>query len=88
MTTLENQGEPDVEPVVVATFQKNSRELVRVALQTFKGHDLVSVRAFVEDGNGGMKPTKAGIALRAELLPVLYDAIGKAMIAARSGGGR
>lgn len=54
---------------------KNKRETIRVEHQNFKGHDLLNIRVFYDDGSGEMRPGKQGIAIRADLVPDLIDAI-------------
>lgn len=65
------------EEILIAEFEKNARERVRVALTEYGGHQLVDVRAFYQDAAGEWKPGK-GLALRRELLPELRRAIAAA----------
>lgn len=55
---------------------KNSREIIRITREDFKGHDVINVRVFYDAGNGDMKPGKQGVAFRAALLPEMLDAFG------------
>ncbi len=66
---------------LVARFAKNSREDVPVRLTEYNGHKLVDIRAWCEDADGAMKPTK-GLTLRRECLPDLLDAVKAAVAAA------
>ena len=61
------------EGTIIAEFDKNSREKVRVSLTEYNGVDLLDVRAFYEAG-GEMKPGK-GLALRRELITPLRKAL-------------
>lgn len=61
------------EGTVVAEFDKNSREKVRVSLTEYNGVDLLDVRAFYQSGDE-MRPGK-GIALRRELIAPLRKAL-------------
>lgn len=63
---------------IVAEIRKNRRELIRISRSNFKGFDLVNIRVWAPGSHGGMVPTKAGIAIRLELLPSLLEAIAKA----------
>lgn len=63
---------------VVAEFAKNSREVVRVYLHEYEGHDLVGVRVFYRAEGGELRPGKAGLNLRVALLPALLAAIERA----------
>ena len=59
---------------LVAEFQKNARERVRVSLTQYGGHELLDVRAFYEDASGEWKAGK-GLAIRRELIPELRKAL-------------
>lgn len=54
--------------VVIGAVRKNSRETLVVGLQNFRGHDLLGIRAFADDGRGGRIPTRAGLSIRLTLL--------------------
>lgn len=54
---------------------KNTREVLRVERQDFKGHDIINMRVFYDAGEGEMKPGKQGIAFRAALLPEILNAL-------------
>lgn len=58
---------------VVAEFEKNSREVVRVSLTEYKGIDLLDVRAYYQKG-GDWQPGK-GIAIRRDLITPLRKAL-------------
>lgn len=60
-------------------IRKNAREEVRVERLNFKGHDLLNLRVFYDDGTGEMRPGNQGFAIRSELAPELLDAIGQVM---------
>jgi len=51
------------ESVLVAKFEKNKKEEVRVSLDTFHGRKLINIRVYYKDDDGTMKPGKQGIAL-------------------------
>lgn len=63
---------------VIAEFAKNSREIVRVAVGAFRGHDLVHIRVWVPNEEGTAIPTKAGLSIRRELLSDLISALERA----------
>jgi len=52
---------------LVAKFQKNSAEKVRVALCRFRGRMLVDLRIYFETDDGNYLPTKKGVAISPEL---------------------
>jgi Transcriptional Coactivator p15 (PC4) len=63
----------------VATFAKNSREQVRVALTEFHGRQLIDMRVFWSpDGGVSWSPGKKGLALGVEKLPVLLASLHQA----------
>ncbi|SRR6266568_240756 len=63
---------------LVATFHKNSREQVQVLLRTYKGTDLIDLRVFwTQDGKEWL-PSKKGLALGVDKLPVLLASLHKA----------
>lgn len=59
----------------VATIRKNSREELRVSIDEFKGHWLLSMRVWFDAGDGTMRPGKQGLALQLELPPELRAAL-------------
>src|SRR5437763_1756669 len=79
------QGVPLAFPLVIAEWDRNSREVVRVALDHYKGHHSVNVRVWYRDG-GQLKPGKAGIALGLKHLPNLCEALQAALSAAQEHG--
>jgi hypothetical protein len=74
---------------VVAQFAKNRREVVRISLGEFGGHALVNIRAWAPSQDGStFIPTKAGLALRIELLGELIDSLEAARAVCGGGDGR
>ncbi|MDI3336649.1 transcriptional coactivator p15/PC4 family protein [Defluviimonas aestuarii] len=62
----------------IATIPKNAREEFRVEVQDYKGHRLLNIRVWFDDGSGEYSPGKQGIALRLDLLSDLCAALEKA----------
>ena len=62
----------------IATIPKNAREEIRVEVQDFKGHRLLNIRVWYDDGAGEYRPGKQGIALRLDRLSDLCSALEKA----------
>jgi hypothetical protein len=59
----------------IASFQKNKRETLVVELSKYKGHNLVSLRVWVEKSDGsGATPTTKGVTFNVSLLPVIRKA--------------
>jgi hypothetical protein len=48
---------------VIAQFEKNATEVVRVSLTEFRGHKLIDFRVYYSDDEGQYKPTKKGVSL-------------------------
>ena len=63
------------EGVVIATFEKNKKEEVRVSVETFHGRKLINIRVFYKDDDGTMKPGKQGIAVAVDRYKDLAGAI-------------
>jgi hypothetical protein len=55
-------------------IQKNTQEIIRVHQTDYKGHDLVDIRVYYQDGND-WKPTKKGITFKRELLDDVLKAL-------------
>jgi hypothetical protein len=48
---------------VIAQFEKNATEVVRVSLTEYRGHKLLDLRVYYSDDEGQYRPTKKGISL-------------------------
>ena len=84
MTNMEQRAlaNPPTLPLVVAEWNRNASEVIRVALDQFNGRHTINVRVLYRDG-GSLKPGKSGITLSLSHLPPLAAAMGKALAAAR-----
>ena len=71
---MDEQNAPG-DSVVVAQFEKNKKEEVRVSLETFHGRKLINIRVFYKDDDGTMKPGKQGLALAVDRYKDLAGAI-------------
>lgn len=61
---------------LITEFQKNSQELIKVHLQTFRAQEYVDIRAWIKDEKSGeYKATLKGLTLHVELLPELIGAL-------------
>ena len=69
-------------PIVIAEWDRNAREVVRVALDYYSGRHTVNARVWYHDDDG-LKPGKTGITLAVKHLPALADALVKAEHRAR-----
>lgn len=59
----------------IAIIPKNAREELRISLDEFNGHELLNLRIWFHTGDGEMRPTKKGVALKVALLPELLAAL-------------
>ena len=69
-------------PLLVAEWNRNAREVVRVALDRYEGRHTVKIRVWYLSGDE-FKPGKSGIALGVRHLPALADAVAKSLVQAR-----
>ena len=74
------------QPILIGEFPANARETARVTLENFKGHDLVCVRKWYPDEDGGLRPGRGGISVNVRHLPRLAELITAALEVARHSG--
>jgi hypothetical protein len=67
---------------VIAEWDRNAREVVRVALNQYNGRHTIDARTWYHDG-ATLKPGKSGIMLSLKHLPALADAISQALVRAQ-----
>ncbi len=60
---------------VVASFEKNSREEVRVSVDEFRGRKIINVRVYYRSQAGDWAPGKQGIAMSVDRYRDLADAV-------------
>jgi hypothetical protein len=71
-------------PLVIAEWDRNSREVIRVALDRYNGRHTVNPRVWYRDRDDDtLRPGRSGIALGVKHLPALSDAMAKALAQAR-----
>jgi hypothetical protein len=51
---------------VIAQFEKNATEVVRISLTEYRGHKLLDVRVYYSNDDGEYRPTKKGVSLAVE----------------------
>ena len=65
--------------MILAETGKNLKELVRLERTEYKGHQLLSIRAYYQAADGEWKPTAKGITMKAEswqgIVPALMLAL-------------
>jgi hypothetical protein len=74
------------EPVIIAQWELNSRESLRVELHEFKGVQIVGIRKWFPAASGAMAPGKDGINLNLKHQPRLAAAVNDALSKARADG--
>ncbi|MCO5131342.1 MAG: transcriptional coactivator p15/PC4 family protein [Xanthobacteraceae bacterium] len=67
-------GVPFSFPIIIAEWDRNKREVIRVALDQYNGRHTVNVRVWYRDGDG-LKPDKTGITLSLSHLSALAGAL-------------
>ena len=66
-------------PFPVAVLPKSDREEIRVFLDRFKGHSVISLRTFYRPRDGAeMRPTNKGLTVSIRHVPGLAQALAKA----------
>lgn len=67
-------------PDIISEWDKSGNEVIRVALDTFNGKPILSVRCWYRPGGTGeLRPGKNGIAIGARHIPALAEAINRAL---------
>ena len=61
----------------VCEISKNSKEIIRLSLEEYRGHKLADLRVYCQDEQGGMIPTRKGISIPISLWPQIRAALGK-----------
>lgn len=65
-------------PITIAEWDRNAREVVRVALDEYNGRATINCRCWYRDGNE-LKPTKTGMTLSIKHLVKLAGALVEAL---------
>ena len=64
--------------IIIAEWQKNSREVLRVKLDEFKGQPVICCRAWYQGEDGNMKPGRGGLTVSICHLPAILIAMSDA----------
>ena len=62
---------------LIAQFEKNATEVVRVSLTEFRGRKLIDLRVYYTDDDGEYRPTRKGIAISVDGYPEFRNAIAR-----------
>ena len=65
--------------IIIAEWRKNSREILRVRFDSYKGQAVICCRAWYADSDGIQKPGRGGLTVSVRHLPALASALAKAM---------
>jgi hypothetical protein len=60
---------------LVAQFEKNSKEEVRVSIDDFRGRKIINIRVYYRSDSGQWLPGKQGLALAVDRYRDLADAV-------------
>ena len=72
--------------IIIAEWRKNTREILRVRFDSYKGHAVICIRAWYADSDGILKPGRGGLTVSVRHLPALESALAKAMEMANAAG--
>jgi Transcriptional Coactivator p15 (PC4) len=72
--------------VVIASWRRNQRETVQVALDSWRGCPTIDVRTWYLAADNSLRPSKTGISLSVRHLPALAEALTDALIEAERRG--
>jgi len=61
----------------IGHFQKNAREVVKATLGEYKGRKIVDIRAYYQDTDNNLKPTKKGLTISQEKIEDLANLVQK-----------
>jgi hypothetical protein len=74
------------ESIIIAQWELNRRETLRIELHEFKGNQLIGVRKWFASDSGALAPGRDGINLNVKHLPKLAEAIAQALSRANAEG--
>lgn len=72
--------------IIIAEWQKNSRETLRVRLDSYQGQAVICARSLYQASDGTLKPGRGGLTVSIRHLPALASAFAKAVDAATTSG--
>lgn len=77
---------PQESRVVIASWPRNARETIQVALDRYQDCDTIDLRTWFTAADGTERATKSGISLSVRHLPAVATAITAALVEARERG--
>jgi hypothetical protein len=76
-----NAAPPQGFPVIITEWDRNSREVVRVALDRFNGKHTINIRVWYRDGDE-LRPSKSGVTLAVKHLEPMAIGLANALTVA------
>jgi hypothetical protein len=73
-----------VPEIVIAEFDKNARETIRVALGSYEGTPTFSLWRWYRTPTGELRPGKGGLVMGLSHLPALAEAVAEALERAKA----
>lgn len=73
-------------PIIVAEWQRNAKDTIRVSLGRYNGRHTIDCRCWWRNDDGELKPGKAGLTLSVQHLDRLATALATALVRAREMG--
>jgi len=70
-------------PWIIAELKKNSREIIRVAIELHRGKTVISIHTWYCDDDGKLKPGRQGVAYELKHLKRISKALKQANIQVR-----
>jgi hypothetical protein len=70
--------------MLIAEVEKNTKERIRVSAEEYNGHKFIDCRVHYQDAAGEWRPTKKGIALNADAIDEVIEALRKGSAALES----
>lgn len=64
--------------MLIGEIEKNQSEMIRIAIEEFKGYEFLDIRVYFKDSNGEWKPTKKGVAVPTDKIDTLSGFIREA----------
>lgn len=80
------QGRQAMSEIIIAEWPVNSRETMRVRLDTYQGSNIIDLRRWYAAGDGTLKPGRGGLTIAIRHLPALASALAKVMETANATG--
>lgn len=72
-------------PIIVAEFERNPREVLRVSLDQYRGRNTIDIRVWFRDGSQ-LKPGRKGLTMAVANLPALTEGLQIAVARAKVDG--